>query len=285
VHTTWRATAAHFLLGAGTVLAGIVAFGAGSAGGSALIAALGWLTVALLAVGLFLTILQHRERVRFRRHLAIGLTHHLRTSLANIQAYNEMLLLGNDESEDERRAWLEVIGREAQRLGSAVENVLMIFSERRANEYPVRRAVDLGALLEDVACGFGAEGTTGLRFEPGPPAGIVVDADPAALRHALGNVFHSLGRCCQPGSGLSAALTSDGSTATIRVDLDGAGGQAQSLAEEPCRVANLEGSTDTGFGLEIAVVQHVARAHGGRFTPYREQNRAGYRFELPISRP
>jgi signal transduction histidine kinase len=284
MQTTWRATAAHLLLSAGVVLAAVVAFGASRVGGSALTVALGWLTVALLAVGLLLSVLQHRERERFRRLLAIGLTHHLRTSLANIQAYNEMLLLGNEESEDERRAWLEVIGREAQRLGSAVENVLMIFNDRRTNRYPLRRSVDLGALLEDVACGFGAEGTAAFHFEKGPPAGIMVDADPAALRHALDNVFHSLGRCCVPGSGLSAALTSDGWTATISVDLDGAGYQTPHLTSNPLRVADLEGPTDTGFGLEIAVVQHVARAHGGRFAPYHEDDRTGYRFELPLSR-
>src|SRR5690606_5472054 len=108
--------------------------------------------------------------------------------------YNEMLLLERETSEEERRNWLEIVGREAERLGSAVENLLLIVNERRRDAYPVRRKVDLGELLEDVAATYSTPADPPLRFNPCPPSGVVVDADPVALKHALGNLFESLGR-------------------------------------------------------------------------------------------
>jgi K+-sensing histidine kinase KdpD len=286
VHTTWRATVEHWLLGAGSALALLLAVALGRGGASAWMQVTAWILVASLTAGLTASWLHFRELETFRRRLATGLTHHMRTSLAHIQTYNEMLLLGSETSEEERYRWLEIVGREAERLGAAVENLLLIVNESRADAYPVRRAVDLGALLEDVACGYGAADAPELRFEAGPQAGIIVDADPAALRHALGNLFHGLGRFCAPGGELSAALTSDGSTATILVGLmAGRGEVPQRLSRaDVLREADLEGETAVGFGLEIAVVQHVARAHGGRAVPFHDQHRSGYRLELPVTR-
>jgi two-component system phosphate regulon sensor histidine kinase PhoR len=282
VHTTWRSTAAHVFLAAGVLLAVLLAVGSGTAAGWRV---LPWLTVALLGTGLTLSWLQHRASERFRRNLGIGLTHHMRTSLAHIRAYNEMLLLGRETSEDERRNWLEVVGREAERLGSAVENLLLIVNDRQRNSYPIRRAVDLGEMLEDVACEYTSPRNPELRLAKGPPSGIMVDADPAALKHALGNLFLGLSRCCEPGGDLSAELTSNGATAMVVVDLSRArpAGSVGSVSTA-LRPTHLEGTTEDGFGLDLAVVEHVARAHGGRATPFRDAGRAGYRLELPLAR-
>ena len=281
MYTTWRATAAHGLLGVGTLLALAAALVAGGGGGS-LGDVLAWLVAGFVGSGFALSWLHHREMERSRRHLARGLTHHMRTSLAHIRAYNEMLLLERDSSEDERRDWLEIVGREAERLGSAVENLLLIVNERRRDAYPVRRQVDLGELLEDVASSYTSATGPALRFPSGPPAGILVDVDPVALRQALGNLFESLSRSCGPGDGLSAKLSSDGETATVCVELPNANGGG-SRPRNAFHVGHPEGATGEEFGLELAVVEHVAKAHGGRAVPFRGGGRAGYRLELPVS--
>jgi two-component system, OmpR family, phosphate regulon sensor histidine kinase PhoR len=286
VQTTWRATLGHALLATGTGITLLVAVVLVRVDQSAWIQ--GWLGLAVLCLlsGLTAAWLHFREADRFRRQLATGLTHHLRTSLAHIQSYNEMLLLGADRSEDERQQWLEVVGREAERLGAAVENLLLILATRKPEAYPVRRSVDLGALLEDVACGYSSPDAPKVRFDSGPPPGIIVDADPAALRHALGNLLRSIGRFGVPDGQLSAVLTSNGSTATILLGLSPGDGRfpPRLHGRNALREADLEGETGAGFGLEIAVVQHVARAHGGRAVPFHDQRRSGYRLDLPIAR-
>jgi signal transduction histidine kinase len=283
MRTAWRANAAHLLLGLGAFLALAIAVATTVGAGGVLLTTAAWATAGLVAIGVTLAWLDHRQRERFRRGLAIGLTHHFRTSLSNILAYTEMLLLGNDRSEEERVRWLEIIGREAERVGGAVENVLALVNSRSSNAYPIRRTTDLGALLEDVACGYDAETAAGLRFEAGPPSGVMVDVDPGAIRHALGNLFHSLARV--PGSGLSVALTANQSTATVLVGMDDADtARIAPGTDTMLREADLEGATDTGFGLELAIVHHVAKAHGGKASAFRDAGRYGYRFELPLSR-
>ncbi len=283
MHTTWRASAAHLFLALGALLALGVAIGTSVDPGAVGLVAASWTTVALIVAGVSLSWLQHRRRERFRQSLATGLTHHFRTSLANILAYTEMLLLGNESSEDERARWLEIIGREAERIGGAVENVLVLVNSSRGNAYPIRRTTDLGALLEDVACGFSGGAATSLRFETGPPIGVMVDIDPGAIRQAIANLLRTVDRV--PGSGLSVALLTSDSTATIVVGMDEAEPGGTPDGDLPFRQTDLEGATDTGFGLEMAIVHHVAKAHGGRATPFRDRGRGGYRFELPLSRP
>lgn len=283
MQTTWRASAAHLLLALGALMALGVAIGTSVDPGAAGLVAASWATVVLVFAGVSLSWLQHRQRERFRQSLATGLTHHFRTSLANILAYTEMLLLGNESSEDERVRWLEIIGREAERIGGAVENVLVLVNSSRGNAYPIRRTTDLGALLEDVACGYSGDAAKSLRFDAGPPSGIMVDIDPGAIRHAIANLLNTLGRV--PGSGLSVALTANESTATILVGMDDAEpARLDRGGDSPLREADLEGATDTGFGLEMAIVHHVAKAHGGRATAFRGASRSGYRLELPLSR-
>jgi two-component system, OmpR family, phosphate regulon sensor histidine kinase PhoR len=286
VHTTWRATAAYLLLASGALVSLLTALGLSSDRVPVPTPAVTWLGVSLLAAGGFASWLHARETRRLRRYLTTGLTHHFRTSLAHIQAYNEMLLLGSDMTEEQRQGWLEIVGREAERLSGAVENVLMILRDRRGDAYPVRRPVDLGALLEDAATDCAAAGCAEARLESGPQGSILVNADPAALKHALQNLIQSLARFCAPGQALSARLIADGSTATVQVALGSAALTRQHrLGRNPFREEDLEGETANGFGLEIAVVQHVARAHGGRATSFHNASHSGYRVELPRHRP
>jgi signal transduction histidine kinase len=286
VLTTWQGAAAKWLLAAGGGLALLLAAMLTLDRASIWTLILAWLVV-LVVGGAALALWLHLDQAdRYRDQLATGLAHHLRTSLTHIQTYNEMLLVGSETSEEQRQAWLEVVGREAERLGAAVENVLLMVSPARSGAYPIRRSVDLGELLEDVACGFPVDCAAHLRPARGCLHGVTVDADPTALKHALGNLFATLGRNCLPGARMSASLTTDGDRATITVGAedDGGGQVAPRQGAGPFRQADLEGETSAGFGLEIAVAQHVARAHGGRAVAFQESGRSGYRLELPLSR-
>ena len=78
---------------------------------------------AILAVSItaivWLELRRRREELAFRRALSEKLTHDLRTALTHVQSYNEMMLLGQERSSEERQRWLEVVGREARSLTSA----------------------------------------------------------------------------------------------------------------------------------------------------------------------
>ncbi|MEX2582411.1 MAG: histidine kinase dimerization/phospho-acceptor domain-containing protein [Gemmatimonadota bacterium] len=287
MHTTWQATLFRWLLAGALVVSVGVAILASIGVARDLLGPLSWLLVATVLASGVAAWSHQRATERIRRSLAVGLTHHLRTSLSHVQTFNEMLLVhGGVSSEAQRREWLEVVGREAQRLGSAVENLLFLMQDGRRREFPVRRALDLGGLLEDVACDHAPPSERHLTMEVSPPPGIYVEADAAALRHALGNLIDGATRSAREGSTISATAAASGAVASVVVLYDPA---------EPDPAARngrwslldsraLEGSTGDGFGLELAVVRHVARLHGGRAARFHNLDRDGFRVELPLAR-
>jgi signal transduction histidine kinase len=93
---------------------------------------------------------------RARRAISAGLAHDLRTPLAHIRMFTEMLLMGRDRSVEERMQWLESIDRETHRLGEVLENLLLFVHGEEPDAFPARRRTDLGALAEDVAVSFAA---------------------------------------------------------------------------------------------------------------------------------
>jgi K+-sensing histidine kinase KdpD len=278
VNTSWRGALGQTLLAVATALSLFLAFEL--SGSTPRVAWMSWLLVVAVLGGAVAAGLQLRQLACYRKRLAGGLTHNLRTSLAKIQMYNEMLLLGRERDSEEREEWLSVIGRESERIGAAVENLLLIAGDDGFADYPVRWPVDLGALLEDVACdGCGAQ----LQFESSPPEGVLVDADPPALRHALGNLIEAIRGLAGPEHGMSAELSSNGATATISVGIR----DQEGLVSKQLRKgeATLNGNpAGDDFGLELAAMRHVVRKHGGRAAPFHEAHRSGYRLELPISR-
>lgn len=285
MQTTWRAHLAWVLFAGCATLALLlaVALSGGVAGGWT--TGVAWLLVALSAAGAAAGFSHTRRQERFRRNLTTGLTHHLRTSLAHVRAYNEMLLLGRESSEDERQAWLEIVGREAERLGCAIENVLLILRADRDLTYAVRRPVDLAALLEDVGCGWRNGDGSPVEFES-LAAPAIVDGDEAALRHAINNLFDSLTALSPQEGRISVSLHTAAGHASVELKLlpsddravpTGATGNPPRARQEPD-----EGSS---FGLEAAVADRIFRAHGGKSVYSPINGRFGFRFELPLASP
>ncbi|MBK8062575.1 MAG: HAMP domain-containing histidine kinase [Gemmatimonadetes bacterium] len=83
-----------------------------------------------------------------------SVSHELRTPLAQIRMFTETLQLGRERNAEERQAWLNIIGREARRLGDLVENILL-FSHIDADRAKLElERTDLGELIEEVVEGY-----------------------------------------------------------------------------------------------------------------------------------
>jgi len=290
LHTTWRINVALGLLAAGVALAGLLATALSVGGAPAWQAIFGWVMVSVLAAGGITSWFHFLETERLRRSLARGLTHHCRTSLTHIRTFNEMLLLKRDRSEEERREWLEVIGREAERLGTSVENVLLLVTDRRSAGYPVRRPIDLCELVEDTAAAFamGARHLD-LLFEPCVPVEVMADRE--ALRHAVVNLIDATVADSEAGDRLTLGIESGQDTAWLKITTEtGHGGHRPPAAlrgaaflRDGMPTDPLALETAASYGLEIAVARHVARQHGGRIVPVDEGTRHGFRMELPAA--
>jgi signal transduction histidine kinase len=255
----------------------VLLVGAALAAVVALEPALGWvpasvhLVAALLAnlLGGIAFVFWQGERAarRVRRALAVGISHDLRTPLAQIRMFTEMLLMGRERSEEERTRWLEAIEREAHHLGDVMENLLLFVHADEPDPFPVRQPTDLGNLIEDVAVGFAPRALQRrARIEVDPPAGVCALVDPGPVRQAVVNLLDNALRFGPAGQTVSVALSTAGGLARLTVTDQGPGIPVADRKRvwRPFVRLGSHAEADGGGGLGLAVVRRVAEAHGGR---------------------
>jgi signal transduction histidine kinase len=208
-----------------------------------------------------------READRVRRALAAGVAHDIRTPLAQIGMFTEMLLLDRHESEEERRRWLHAIERETVRLGEVLDNVLLFVHGADRDPYVARRPLDLGALVEDVAAGFAARAEMDqTRIEVDPPAGVIVTADPHAMRQLVVNLLDDALRFGPREQTVTVELESRAGEATLRVTDAGPSIPSRRPSTTWSQIPGTHptGTDHRGCGLAMAVVRQIVEAHDGR---------------------
>jgi signal transduction histidine kinase len=208
-----------------------------------------------------------REAERVRRALAAGMSHDIRTPLAQIAMFTEMLLLEREGSEDERRRWLRSIERETGRLCEVTENLLLYVHGANRDPCVVRRRIDFGALVEDVAACFASRAATDqMVIAVDSPSGVWVMADPHALRQVVVNLLDSALRFGSRGQTVVVELDVLPRKAILRVTDDGPPLSAPGGAVRWSRFARLKPlvAAERMSGLGMAVTRQIVDAHRGR---------------------
>ncbi|MBK6459276.1 MAG: HAMP domain-containing histidine kinase [Gemmatimonadetes bacterium] len=130
-----------------------------------------------------------------------SVSHELRTPLAQIRMFTETLQLGRERNAEERQAWLNIIGREARRLGDLVENILL-FSHIDADRAKLElERTDLGELIEEVVEGYVLPCRAARDAHPRRCAvAHFLDGRPRAMRQVIVNPLdNALKRTAPPG--------------------------------------------------------------------------------------
>jgi signal transduction histidine kinase len=209
-----------------------------------------------------------RMKSEFLSHAA----HELRTPMASIFGFTE-LLLNEEFSAEERRDFLSTIHRQSELLISIVNELLDLarIEARRGKDFVIE-PVELGTLLGEIVAGFR------------PPAGrdgprilntvrpCVVRADRNKLRQAVGNILSNAYKY-SPGGGpveievmdspcddAPAAKNSHG----VRVTDHGIGMTPEQRARICERFYRADASGHIpGTGLGMSIVEEIIDLHGG----------------------
>jgi signal transduction histidine kinase len=240
-------------------------------GGGALPAWAAPLTLAAAAIGLgagaWLQRRAEREERRVRRAVADGLAHAVRTPLAQVQMQAEMLLAGRTPSPEEQERALMSIDGAARRLSRAVENAVAFASLSNPGLLLVPTTVDLGALIEDAAAdAAGSFRARGITLDADPPAGLMIDADPQALRLALHNLLDNALQHGATGERVVLAVAVDrGGRAVVSITDEGEGVSRRDRLRiwHPFARLSAPGQPERNGGLGLAIVRAVAEGHGG----------------------
>jgi signal transduction histidine kinase len=235
--------------------------------------ALGILLVVIVAGSVTTYRLARRESeiARLKADFVANVSHDLKTPLSVIRMFGETLEMGRVTDPAVREEYYRVITRESERLSRLIDNVLdfsRIESGRRTYErvpspveplvreslepfaYPLAKGgftvdVDVAADLPDVAI------------------------DPAAVGQALGNLVDNAIKYSGERRTLRVRAQRIGDDLALSVEDEGIGippAEHTRIFEKFYRVGRSETQGRRGSGVGLALVRHVAEAHGGRVT-------------------
>jgi signal transduction histidine kinase len=161
--------------------------------------------------------------------------------------------------EDRRRTYLEMVDRDARRLGQLVEDLLLLSSVESPDFRVEREEVELLEKLEHVVEDVGAKpGLVDIDVEPG----LAVVADPRHLRQIVGNLLSNAIKYGAPPLVLRARRVGG----MVRIEMrDEGDGVPPELREHVFdRFARAPGTSVGGTGLGLFIVRRLAEVQGGR---------------------
>jgi two-component system, OmpR family, sensor kinase len=199
------------------------------------------------------------------RRFVAHASHELRTPLALLRTELEVALR-RPRSHEELQAALASAAEDTERLTRLAEDLLLIARSDQGG-LPVRREqVDTAELLRTIADRFAARAKEqGRTIEVSPNGDLAVDADPARLEQALGNLIdnalrHGAGR-------IELTARPRGRLVELHV-LDAGPGFPPAFVEHAfdrfSRADGVRGGDGRGgSGLGLSIADLIARAHGG----------------------
>jgi two-component system, OmpR family, sensor kinase len=227
-----------------------------------------------------------RSEERLRAFLADA-SHELRTPLASIRGYAELYRLGatTDPAEVERA--MGRIEAEATRMGTLVENLLLLARLEELPEAP-RVEVDLSQLAghaaQDTAAAAPDREVTLHASRP-----VRVLGDPEQLRQILSNLTRNAVTHTPAGTPVEIAVSGNGDRAVIEIRDHGPGlppDAGDRVFERFWRTDGGRARGRGGAGLGLAIVKAIVETHHGEIQAFNaDDGGAVFRVTLPTAQP
>jgi len=224
---------------------------------------------------IFLTDVTELRRLEsIRTDFAANVSHELRTPITNIKGYAETLMEGGSLDPEHTGKFVGIIHRNAERLGSIVEDMLTLTKlERLDGEDSLPTSMTrIAEVLDNVRHQYGAEADAKriqLRVEA--PADLRADINARLIEQCVGNFVSNAVKYSPPETGvLISARASDESSdrgLIIAVADEGPGISPEHrsrLFERFYRIDKARSREQGGTGLGLAIAKHIAIVHGGR---------------------
>jgi PAS domain S-box-containing protein len=218
----------------------------------------------------FRDITRETEVDRLKSEFLSTAAHELRTPMASIYGFTE-LLMTQDFDEAERRDFLDTIYRQSELMISIINELLDLarIEARRGKDFTIER-VDVGELLRDVVGGFKTPGGRPSPTEPSSDGPLWVSADRKKLIQAVSNVISNAYKYSPDGGAVGIDLaTLPGnddlpSRIGIRITDYGIGMTPEQLTHVCERFYRADTSGKIpGTGLGMSIVKEIVELHGG----------------------
>jgi len=243
-------------------------------------------------VAVFQDVTKEKEIAQMKSDFVSHVSHELRSPLAGIKGYIEMLLDGDADDPKTQREFHQIIAAETDRLGRLIDNILNISRIESGVVKVVKEPQDLTSVVKEVLEVAGPQASAkGIRLvEQLAPVFAQVPIDRDMMSQAVTNlVSNAIKYTAQGGTVCVSASVDEGrGVAVCEVRDTGAGIPAEDLPrifDKFYRVkANSKMAKGTGLGLNL-VKQIVEVVHEGRLEVSSKVGEGSvFRFELPICR-
>jgi len=236
-------------------------------------------------------ITREKEIAQMKNDFVSHVSHELKTPLASITAYSEMLADGEADDEETRKEFYGIIQTQAQRLNRLIEDILNISRIESGLIKVAKEPVSLAILIEQqmsmIQKYAQEKNITVTRQTP-----IIFDqvyADKDMISQVIVNLLSNAVKYTPPGGSVRIATEVDEAAGRVKVTVTDTGvgipeGELEHLFTKFYRVAaNNKHATGTGLGLNL-VKQIVEKVHDGRvFVTSKVGVGSTFGFELPLA--
>ncbi len=207
-------------------------------------------------------------------------SHELRTPVTIARGHLELLRREHPEAPE-----LDVALDELRRIERVVERLLLLAkSEQRGFAL---EEIDIEAFLSDLFMRWSEVALRAWRLDVDVAGRLLADQE--AVRDALDALLENAVKYTDPGDTIKLAARADGvGGVVLEVADSGCGIPPEALPHIFDRWARADSARTRergGAGLGLAIVQAVARAHGGRCSVERLERGTSFRLHLPVRFP
>lgn len=220
-------------------------------------------------------VIREREAVRrlaeldqIQRDFIGRASHELRTPLTSMLGYTEMLFESGDNLSPDDRSFVEAIARNAGRLHTLVEDLLVLSRAEAMNDAAPTERVDLAAVVRgarDLVAELSDNRDLVVMIDV-PDRAVPVEGDAAQLERIVVNLVSNAVKYTRDGGEVGCSLAVEGDQATLVVADTGIGMSAADLEQvfTPFfRTGAVEADRIRGTGLGLAIVRQLVERHRG----------------------
>jgi two-component system phosphate regulon sensor histidine kinase PhoR len=229
-----------------------------------------------------------------RSDFVANVSHELRTPLTAIQGYVETLIHSPPVDAEDRRQFLEIIERHAERLGRLTEDLLTLSDLESGKIQIAARPVDTAKLVQQTLEVFwdrAAKKDIKLSHQISTPCGMI-SGDPDRLQQLLINLVDNAIKYTPSGGKVAlnaAECETDDGVRRIEISVADSGvgipeNDLPRLTERFYRVDKARSRDLGGTGLGLAIVKHIVQIHRGELKISSELNKGTtVRVQLPMA--
>ncbi len=234
---------------------------------------------------------REKEISQMKNDFVSHVSHELKTPIASITAYSEMLTDGEVDDEETRKEFYSVIQSQARRLSRLIEDILSISRIESGLVKVVKESVSLTILIEEQLQMIKtyAEDKNIKIISQKPIVFDQVYADKDMISQVIINLLSNAVKYTKPGGSVEIRTEVDEIAAVARVSVTDTGvgipeDEVEHVFDKFYRIgANKKQAKGTGLGLSL-VKQIVEKVHNGRvFVKSKLGQGSTFGFELPLA--